>query len=80
MSLSDKDLKADYAIVFGSEHGQRVLAHILEECSIAEPTLPFDGQSMVPDTKTMLFNEGRRSVALMVLQMLDRSFMKLTEE
>jgi len=78
--MSNEDLKSDYKIVFGSEHGQRVLSHIMEECSISDVTLPYDGGQVVTDTNAMLFNEGRRSVALMVLQMLERSFSKLTEE
>jgi len=74
-ALNDKDLKIAYQAVFSSEDGQEVLKHIFAKCSMDTPTYDQNGKP-----ENTFYNEGRRSVALMLLRMLDRDSARLTVE
>ena len=52
--------KVDYNVVFGSEHGKRVLEDIMTYCHVLEPL-------STKDPNEILIREGRRDVANMIL-------------
>tara|TARA_R110000851_G_scaffold235523_4_gene388092 strand:+ start:4798 stop:5046 length:249 start_codon:yes stop_codon:yes gene_type:complete len=61
-----KQLKNDYAIVFGSEEGKRVLHDILMNTHVLEPTF-------TEDPYRTAFNEGARNESLRMLSILQYS-------
>jgi len=72
--VSDKQLKADFQLVFGTNEGKRVLSHLCRECGILRP-------SFVPGERTedAIFHEGIRNVALMILTALDETPERILE-
>lgn len=56
----------DYRATFSSASGQRVLAHLLENCRVLYPS---------PDP----FTEGKRAVGLHIVEMLTREADDLTQ-
>lgn len=61
---SAKNRRIDYGIVFGSEHGKRVLADLMRQCHVLEPTF-------TQDARETAFREGERNVALKILTALN---------
>lgn len=60
----ERQRRTDYRMVFGTEAGQRVLADILRLCAISQTTF-------VPGAPDLsAFNEGRRRVALEVIELI----------
>ena len=60
----ERQRRTDYRMVFGTEAGQRVLADILRLCAISQTTF-------VPGAPDLsAFNEGKRRVALEVVEVL----------
>lgn len=75
MKVADK--QKDYAIVFDSPEGKRVLSDLMKRCGVLSPTF------VVGDSHLTSFNEGKRNVALYIvgnLKYKDGDFPKLTEE
>jgi len=71
--MTDEELMQSYKIVFGSAEGREVLKHLLATCCVDEPTYDQNGKP-----ENTFYNEGRRSVALLILRMLERSSILLT--
>ena len=57
---------SDYQATFGSPEGQRVLAHLLENCRVLYPS---------PDPYT----EGKRAVGLHIIEMINRDASIVTQ-
>jgi len=58
-----KQLEKDYADTFGSEHGQRVLHHLMDTCHLFTPLMGH------PERDAM---EGQRSMVLGIIQNVRR--------
>lgn len=71
----DKQLRIDFGLTFGSEHGKRTLSRILEHGHFFEPChLP----GMISEDTT--FRDGERNTCLMILEKLEiRDIEKLQE-
>lgn len=65
MSQSQKQLKIDYHQAFDTPGGQRVLEDIMSYCHVLQP---LTGSI---DTNSIMIREGRRDVALTILQKLN---------
>jgi hypothetical protein len=59
-------LLQDYAITFGSEHGLRVLAHILKLCHV--------GTNLFTNSGHTAFNLGEHSIALKIRDCAARQY------
>lgn len=66
-------LLKDYRFLFNLPEGKRVLKHILEACHVLDQSLS------VKSTDEILFKEGQRSVALMILRNLSTDADKLQQ-
>ena len=61
----EKQLRIDFGLTFGSEHGKRVFSRILDQGHFFEPShLP----GMIPEDRA--FRDGERNMVLMILDML----------
>jgi len=61
----EKQLRIDFGLTFGSEHGKRVLSWILEQGHVFHTSyLPQHGP------EAAIFREGERNMGLMILDML----------
>lgn len=72
------NLKADFKIVFGTNEGKRVLSYICRECGVLQPSY-VDGA----DSNGVMFREGMRNAALLILTALDETperFLELSQE
>lgn len=58
----ERQLRKDYAEVFGGEAGTRVLNDLVKRCCIFEPTLDMNPHAMA-------FNDGRRAVMVHIIEM-----------
>lgn len=63
--IINEPLKEKYQRVFAGPEGQEVLEHILRSCCITESTF------VAGDALTSAHNEGRRSVGLHILKILE---------
>lgn len=62
---TEKQLRIDFGLTFGSEHGKRVLSWILEQGHVFHTSyLPQHGP------EAAIFREGERNIGLMILDML----------
>ena len=71
-----QQLKIDYQMTFETEHGKRVLEDILAYSHVLEPL------NGAIDTNSIILREGRRDVALTILQKLhwnERNFINSIE-
>ena len=71
-----KDMKSAYQFVFGSKEGEIVLDDILAYCHVLEP---LTGST---ETNAVMIREGRRDVAMTILQKLlwdERKFVQEAE-
>jgi len=71
-----KQLKSDYQAAFTGKEGRRCLEDILKYCHVLEPL------NGAVDTNSIILREGRRDVALTILQKLnwnEKDFLNLTE-
>ena len=67
--------KRDFEITFRSEHGERVLKHLIRSNHILEPTFSTDPIQSA-------FNEGRRNAVLEIMSILHyrpEDFMQLAD-
>lgn len=64
-AVTNQDLQDKYKRVFGSPEGKEVLEHILRSCCMTESTF------VAGDALTSAHNEGRRSVGIHVLSILE---------
>lgn len=71
----EKQLRMDFGLTFGSEHGKRVLCWILEQGHVFHTSyLPQHGP------EAAIFREGERNIGLMILEKLQvRDLEKLQE-
>lgn len=73
---TEQQLHIDYKQVFGTEQGQRVLEDILAYGHVLEPLI---GST---ETNVVLIREGRRDMALTILQKLnwnEKNFIETAE-
>lgn len=64
--------KSDWQVVFGSEEGKRVLQDILEFSHVLQ------APDYNPDINMLAFKEGRRDVAMFILEKLNQdNFLEL---
>ncbi len=71
--MDAKQLKADYQMTFGTEHGQRVLDDILKYSHVLEPMI---GSI---ETNALIIKQGRRDVGLTILERLNYDERKFTD-
>lgn len=69
-----EQMKKDYATVFSTNEGKRVLANLEEVCYIHRTTFPKDAQAL-----TLAFHEGMRYVIVHIRNMAKMDINRLKE-
>ncbi len=70
----DDQVRIDYRLTFGSDHGRRVLADLVEQCHLFHP-------SYIPeDVGGTQYREGERNVMLYILSRLQLPQKEIIEE
>jgi len=67
---------ADYQRTFSSKHGKKVLRHLMRNCGIMMPSMDLNN----PSELGLAFNEGRRSVAIEILEKIRADLVKIEKE
>ena len=62
-----KELETSYKVTFSTVDGKKVLQHIIETTGLIK--LSYDPEGRPENT---FYNEGRRSIGIMISQMIDK--------
>lgn len=79
MTYRPEQRARDWLFIWGSAEGRRAIADLFDSCGVFKPSVVPTGDI---DPIKMAFNEGRRNVALDIIQALSvkpEDFRRLTE-